>query len=173
NLRSVVLNVMYLQGMLLMGGFVAVYNFLGFHLLEEPFNLPVSVVSLVFLAYLMGTFTSPWAVSLATKYRPSCVLMLLTTLMIVGVLLTLMPNLWVLLLGLLIFTGAFCGAHSVASGWAGAAAEGGRSQSTSLYNLCYYAGSSIFGWFGGIFLALCGCNGTVIMTAVFALVAVV
>ncbi|MDN5704492.1 MAG: MFS transporter, partial [Yaniella sp.] len=134
NLRSVVLNVMYLQGMLLMGGFVAVYNFLGFHLLEEPFNLPVSVVSLLFLAYLMGTFTSPWAGSLATKYRPSRVLMVLITLMIAGVLLTLVPNLWVLLLGLLIFTGAFFGAHSVASGWAGAAAEGGRSQSTSLYN---------------------------------------
>lgn len=173
NLRSVVLNVMYLQGMLLMGGFVAVYNFLGFHLLEEPFNLPVSVVSLLFLAYLMGTFTSPWAGSLATKYRPSRVLMVLTTLMIVGVLLTLVPNLWVLLLGLLIFTGAFFGAHSVASGWAGAAAEGGRSQSTSLYNLCYYAGSSIFGWLGGIFLALYGWTGTVLMTAGLALLALI
>ncbi|HIY86483.1 MAG TPA: MFS transporter [Candidatus Yaniella excrementavium] len=173
NLRSVVLNVMYLQGMLLMGGFVAVYNFLGFHLLEDPFNLPVSVVSLLFLAYLMGTITSPWAGSLATKYRPSRVLLVLTALMITGVLLTLVPNLWVLLLGLLIFTGAFFGAHSVASGWAGAAAEGGRAQSTSLYNLCYYTGSSVFGWLGGIFLTQFGWTGTVLMTAGLALLAMV
>src|SRR5699024_4773937 len=92
NLRPAVLNVMYLLGMLLMGGFVAVYNFLGFHLVEEPFNLPVSVVSLLFLAYLMGTVTSPWAGAMATKYRPSRVLMVLTLIMIIGVLLTLVPN---------------------------------------------------------------------------------
>lgn len=171
NLRSVVLNVMYLQGLLLMGGFVAVYNFLGFHLLDDPFNLPVSVVSLAFLAYLMGTFTSPWAGSLATKYRPSRVLMVLTTLMITGVLLTLVPNIWVLLFGLLVFTGAFFGAHSVASGWAGAAAEGGRAQSTSLYNLYYYTGSSIFGWLGGVFLTNYGWTGTVLMTAGLAFLA--
>ena len=172
NLRSPVLNVMYLQGVLLMGGFVAVYNFLGFHLLDE-FSLPVSVVSLVFLAYLMGTVTSPWAGRMATKYRPSQVLMVLTITMIVGVLLTLFPNIWVLLLGLLVFTGAFFGAHSVASGWAGAAAEGGRAQSTSLYNLYYYAGSSLFGWLGGIFLTGYGWLGTVLMTAGLASVALV
>lgn len=78
NLRSPVLVVMYLQGMLLMGGFVAVYNFLGFYLLDEPFNLPVSVVSLIFLAYLMGTVTSPWAGRMASKYGPSRVLMALS-----------------------------------------------------------------------------------------------
>lgn len=171
NLRSPVLNVMYLQGMLLMGGFVAIYNYLGFHLLEEPFNLPVTVVSLLFLAYLMGTLTSPWAGSLATKYRPSRVLMVLTVVMIIGVLLTLVENIWVLLFGLLIFTGAFFGAHSVASGWAGAAAEGGRAQSTSLYNLYYYTGSSIFGWLGGIFLTGYGWTGTVLMTAGLAVLA--
>lgn len=171
NLKSPVLNVMYLQGMLLMGGFVAVYNFLGFHLLQDPFNLPVAVVSLLFLAYLMGTVTSPWAGSLATKYRPSRVLMVLTVIMIAGVLLTLVPNLWVLLFGLLIFTGAFFGAHSVASGWAGAAAEGGRAQSTSLYNLYYYTGSSVFGWLGGIFLAQYGWVGTVVMTVALACLA--
>lgn len=171
NLRSPVLNVMYLQGMLLMGGFVAIYNYLGFHLLEEPFNLPVTVVSLLFLAYLMGTLTSPWAGSLATKYRPSRVLMVLIVVMIIGVLLTLIENIWVLLFGLLIFTGAFFGAHSVASGWAGAAAEGGRAQSTSLYNLYYYTGSSIFGWLGGIFLTGYGWTGTVLMTAGLAVLA--
>lgn len=165
NLRSPVLIVLYLQGMLLMGGFVAVYNFLGFHLLDEPFNLPVSIVSLVFVAYLMGTVTSPWAGRMASKYRPSQVLMVMTTTMIIAVLLTLIPNIWVLLLGVLIFTGAFFGAHAVASGWAGAAAEGGRAQSTSLYNLCYYTGSSIFGWLGGIFLTQYGWTGTVVMTA--------
>ncbi|MDN5742545.1 MAG: hypothetical protein L0H02_03660, partial [Yaniella sp.] len=41
------------------------------------------------------------------------------------------------------------------------------------YNLCYYAGSSIFGWLGGIFLALYGWTGTVLMTAGLALLALI
>ncbi len=171
NLRSAVLVVMYCQGMLLMGGFVAVYNFLGFYLLDDPFNLPVAVVSLVFLAYLMGAVTSPWAGRMAAKYRPSVVLMALTTTMILAILLTLVPTVWVVLLGVLLFTGAFFGAHSVASGWAGAAAEGGRAQSTSLYNLCYYTGSSLFGWLGGIFLTNFGWAGTALMTVGLTLLA--
>src|SRR5699024_6342322 len=146
NLRSAVLNVMYLLGMLLMGGFVAVYNFLGFNLVEEPFNLPVSGVSPLFLAYLMGTVTSPWAGAMAAKYRPSRVLRVLTLIMSIGVLLTLVATIWVLLGGLVVSTGVFFGAHSVASGWGGAAAEGGRGQSAPLYNLCSSPGSSVLGW---------------------------
>ena len=41
-----------------MGGFVAVYNYLGFRLEGPPFFLPASLASLVFLAYLAGTVSS-------------------------------------------------------------------------------------------------------------------
>ena len=44
-----------------MGGFVAVYNYLGFRLSGEPFSLPATLISLIFLAYLSGTVTSRWA----------------------------------------------------------------------------------------------------------------
>ena len=37
-----------------MGGFVAVYNYLGFRLSGEPFSLPATLISLIFLAYLSG-----------------------------------------------------------------------------------------------------------------------
>lgn len=164
NLRSFVLIVMYMQGMLLMGSFIAVYNYLGFHLMDEPFNLPVSVVSMLFLTYLMGTWSSPIAGKLAGQYGPSRVLIVCTGLMALAMLLTLSNSLILIVGALLVFTGAFFGAHSVASGWAGSAARGGRAQSTSLYNLFYYSGSSIFGWLGGIFLHHYGWPGTVWMT---------
>lgn len=164
NLRSPRLLVLYAQGMLLMGGFVAIYNFLGYHLTEDPFHLPLTVVSLVFLAYLAGTWSSPVAGRLAVRHGRSAVLLGSIVLMIVGVLLTLIPHLAVILIGTVIFTGAFFGAHAVASGWAGSAAHAGRAQSSSLYNLGYYGGSSLFGWLGGIFLAQHGWGGTVLMT---------
>ena len=42
--------------------------------------------------------------------------MALSTTMILSVFLTLVPNIWVLLVAVVVFTGAFFGAHSVASG---------------------------------------------------------
>ncbi|MFC4371401.1 MFS transporter [Citricoccus nitrophenolicus] len=171
NLRSVPLLLTYAQGFLLMGGFVAMYNFLGFHLAEEPFNLPISVVSLVFVAYLAGTWTSPLAGRLAGRFGRKPVLLASTATMTAGVLLTLVPSLWVVLPAVFVFTGGFFAAHSVASGWAGAAAVSGRAQSASLYNFGYYAGSSLFGWLGGLFLAGAGWPGTVLMTAVLCLLA--
>jgi MFS transporter, YNFM family, putative membrane transport protein len=173
NLRSPALLAIYAQGALLMGGFVAMYNYLGYHLAEEPFGLPVTVVSLVFVAYLAGTWTSPLAGRLAVRHGRRAVLRTATAVMIAGVLLTLVPSVWVVLVATVLFTGAFLAAHAVASGWAGAAATAGRAQSTSLYNLGYYAGSSAFGWLGGVFLTGLGWAGTVLMTVVLALFALV
>ena len=58
NLRSPRQLTLFAQAFLLMGGFVALYNFLGFRLAAAPFHLPQTVVSLVFLAYLAGTWAS-------------------------------------------------------------------------------------------------------------------
>ncbi|MFB9073823.1 MFS transporter [Citricoccus parietis] len=173
NLRSPALLIIYAQGLLLMGGFVAMYNYLGFHLAGDPFNLPIGVVSLVFVAYLAGTWTSPLAGRLAGRHGRRPVLLVSTAAMIVGVLLTLVPSLWVVLPATIVFTGGFFAAHAVASGWAGAAAVAGRAQSASLYNFGYYAGSSLFGWLGGVFLAGAGWPGTVLMTAALAVVAAI
>lgn len=173
NLRSPLLVSLYLHAMLLMGGFVAIYNFLGFHLLEEPFSLPVGVVSMVFLAYLAGTYTSPWAGKQAGQYGHRRVLILLVLVMIGSVLLTLAPSIWVVIVGLVIFTGAFFGAHSVASGWSASGAIAGRAQSSALYNVGYYTGSSLFGWLGGVFLHFYGWAGTVLMTVGLAVISLI
>lgn len=66
-LRSARLLALYAQGFLLMGAFVAVYNYLGFHLIAPPFLMSVWLVTLLFFAYLAGTISSPWAGSLATR----------------------------------------------------------------------------------------------------------
>lgn len=55
NLCKGSLLVLYAQGFLVMGGFVAVYNYLGFRLEAPPFLIPASLASMVFIAYLSGT----------------------------------------------------------------------------------------------------------------------
>jgi predicted MFS family arabinose efflux permease len=70
--------------------------------------------------------------------------------MVTGVAITLSDNVIAILVGLVIATAGFFGAHSIASGWTGQAAPAGRAQASSLYNLFYYGGSSVIGWFGGV-----------------------
>jgi predicted MFS family arabinose efflux permease len=141
---------LYVQAFLLMGGFVAVYNYLGFRLSGEPFSLPATVISLIFLAYLSGTVSSRWAGGLASRFGRRTVLITGTVLMVLGLALTLTPLLALIMAGLLLFTGGFFAAHSIGAGWTGVIATTGRAQAASLYNLAYYLGSSVIGWAGGL-----------------------
>jgi predicted MFS family arabinose efflux permease len=158
------------QGLLLMGGFVAVYNYLGFRLADEPFGLSSGVVSLVFLAYLAGTWSSARTGRLVVRHGRRRVLIASSGVMALGVLVTLSAWLPLLLAGLVVLTAGFFGAHAVASGWTPVAAPRARTQAAAVYNLAYYAGSSVFGWLGGVGFALAGWPGTVGM--VLGLVAV-
>ncbi|WP_245725667.1 MFS transporter [Propionibacterium cyclohexanicum] len=173
HLRSPRLVVLYVQGCLLMGGFVATYNYLAFRLEAAPFNMPVGLTSLLFLAYLAGTVSSRASGDLAARWGRGTVLIASTMMMIAGICITLSSSLPVIIVGLVIFTAGFFAAHSIASGWAGARTTRNRSQSTSLYNCWYYTGSSVFGYLGGVAWLHYGWGGLVTMVAGIALVAAV
>ncbi len=148
-LRSKSLLALYAQAFLLMGSFVSVYNYLGFRLEAPPYFLPASAVALLFLAYLSGTVSSRAVAGLATRLGRRTVLLASIAVMMAGLAMTLVQPLAVILVGLVLFTAGFFGAHSIASGWTGALAITGRAQASSLYNLSYYAGSSVVGWSAG------------------------
>lgn len=173
NLRDRPLVGIYLSAFLLMGGFVAVYNYLGFRLMEPPYLLPGWAIGLIFLAYLAGTVSAPRAGELAARHGRYVVLVTSVLVMVAGLLLTLTEPLWLVLLGLLVLTAGFFAAHSVASGWAGARAVTARGQSTGLYNLAYYGGSSVLGWAGGLAFESVGWAGVVAFVAAAAVAALV
>jgi predicted MFS family arabinose efflux permease len=150
HIRNSRLLALYIQAFLMMGGFVAVYNYLGFRLAGAPFGLPATLISLIFLAYLSGTVSSRWAAALTVRFGRRNVLLAGVLLMVVGLALTLTQFLAVILLGLVVFTGGFFAAHSIGAGWTGSIASSGRAQAASLYNLSYYLGSSVIGWAGGL-----------------------
>jgi predicted MFS family arabinose efflux permease len=67
------------------------------------------------------------------------------------------PSPIVILIGLVVFTGGFFGAHAIASSWAPVLADPkSRAQAPSLYYFAYYAGSSLFGWVLGIVFGQAG-----------------
>ncbi len=173
NLRSPRQLVLFAQAFLLMGGFVALYNFLGYRLTAAPFHLPASLVSLVFLAYLAGTWASSRAGAEAARFGRKRVLLSSVAVMMIGVAITLSNNVIAILIGLVVATAGFFGAHSTAAGWTGQAAKVGKAQASSLYNLFYYGGSSAIGWLGGVAFDARGWAALAVLIVVLAGIAAV
>ncbi len=109
---------MLLLPFVLMGGFVATYNYLSFRLAAAPFDLPAAVVGLVFLAYLAGTVSSAWAGRAAQRHGRPRALAPGVLVMGVGLALTLPDRLPLVVAGLVVLTAGFFAARAVASGWA-------------------------------------------------------
>jgi predicted MFS family arabinose efflux permease len=155
--------VFYAQAFLLMGGFVTVYNLLAFRLLDDPYRLPASIVSLLFLTYLVGTVGSSGVGRMVGRFGRRTVLASAGYGMAFGVALTLVTPLWCVLAGLVVATFCFFVAHAIAATWAGERVPAARSQASALYSLSYYAGSSLVGFLGAVVFDSLGWTGAMTM----------
>ncbi len=153
---------LFVEAFLLMGGFVCIYNYIGFRLLDPPFSLSQTVIGLIFSVYLAGMVSSPVAGELASRFGRRRVLWLATGLALAGILLTLSEQILLIILGVVVTTIGFFGAHSVASSWVGRRALRDRAQASSIYLCLYYLGSSVLGTAGGWFFAHSGWTGVVV-----------
>jgi YNFM family putative membrane transporter len=134
-----------LVGFLLMGGFVACYNYLTFRLEGDPLHLSTALTSLMFLAYLAGTVSSPLAGRLSDRFGRRRLALVSIAVSFAGLALMVPDQIVCVVAGLLVFTAGFFGAHSVASSWVSSRASGRRGQAAAMYLLAYYAGSSTLG----------------------------
>ena len=150
---------LFLEAFVLMGAFVTLFNYIGYRLLADPYDLSQAVVGLLSVVYLSGIYSSAKIGSLADRLGRRRVLWATIVLMLAGITLTLFSPLPLIIIGMLIFTFGFFGAHSVASSWIGRRALQAKGQASSLYLFSYYAGSSIAGTAGGFFWHYAGWNG--------------
>ena len=156
-----------------MGGFVTLYNYVTFRLLGPDFNLSHAQVALIFLAYAFGACGSSVMGRLVDRFGRSPLLFMALAVMAVGLLLTLLPYLAAVVIGIVVFTIGFFGAHAIASAWVGVFAGQARAQASSLYLFSYYLGSSISGTGGGFFYASWGWLGVVLLILLLLAAAVV
>ena len=162
HLRNPRLLALFASAFLLMGGFVSIYNLLGYRLLAEPFGLSQTMVGLVFLMYLSGTVSSAAAGRLSDRFGRVAVLVVSEVVALLGLLLTWTTALPVVLIGVLLFTAGFFAAHAVASGWVSRIAHDHRAEASSLYLFAYYAGSSVLGAAAGLAYSAYGWPGAVV-----------
>ncbi|MDF2615932.1 MAG: arabinose efflux permease family protein [Sedimentibacter sp.] len=143
---------LYGMGFLLMGSFVSLYNYIGFELIAPPYNVNPTLVSFIFVLYLVGTFSSTFLSRMSDTYGRFNIIRISMVLMLIGASTTLMNSLAMKILGIGILTFGYFGCHSIISAWVGRIASHDKAQASSLYLFFYYAGSSVGGTTSGLFL---------------------
>lgn len=152
---------LYGIGFLVMGSFISLYNYIGFHLIAPPYSLNQTLVSFIFVMYLAGTVSSAWMGRLADKHGQQRVLRVAIIIMLLGAVITLSTSLILKILGIALLTFGFFGGHSILSGWVGLIATHDKAQASSLYLFFYYIGSSLGGTVSGVFWTSFGWGGVV------------
>jgi YNFM family putative membrane transporter len=147
------------EGFLLLGGFMVIFNYIGFRLQAPPFDMSQAAAGLVFLVYPIGSYASAFMGGLAGRHGRGRVLTLSIAIMIAGLVLMAPDNLITLTIGLAVMTFGFFGAHAISSGWAPALTDRDKAQSSSLYLLLYYIGGGVAGSYGGVFWSSHGWTG--------------
>lgn len=150
-LRDPVLALLFAQGFLAMGAFIALYNYISFRLLEPPYGFSQASAGAIFVLYLLGMVSSPWSGTMALRLGQARTLTLNLVLMLVGSVLTIFEPIALVATGIALFTFGFFAAHAVTSSWVGQRAPERKAQASSLYLFFYYLGGSIAGAVGGMF----------------------
>jgi len=161
NLKNRGLLYLYAIVFLLMGGFVTLFNYITFRLLAHPYDLSQTLISWIFLVYILGSFSSAIVGRLAQRHERGLILFYSLLTMAMGALITLFSNLIVIILGIAVFTIGFFASHTTASSWVSAKVKTARAQASSLYLFFYYLGCSITGTVGGIFWSSFGWTGVI------------
>lgn len=129
--------------------FSSLFNYLPFRLGGPPFGLPTGVITLIYLAYVVGIGMGPLAGRLSNRYG-NAVTLLGGTLVLGGSIgLTLLPSLWAVVIGLVGICAGFFAMHAAAAGSLNRRLSGSRGRANALYVLFYYLG----GWTG---ISVCG-----------------
>jgi len=134
---------------------VGVFTWITFHLSAAPFFLSTAALSSLFFVYLIGLVVTPGAGFLITRVGLRAGVAWAICCSITGVLLTLVPSLPVVILGLtMLSTGVFISQTATQSHLRIAAPAGARVTAAGLYLTCYYLGGTAAGVLPGAFWAL-------------------
>ncbi len=150
HLKNPLLIILFIMGFLLLGTNVSLYNYVSFVLIED-YNISQTIVSWVYLIFLVGVLSSMFSGNLVYRFGKVTMLYAGLSIAITGLLIVLIPSVWMIILGLILFTFGFFIAHSLTSGWVGNIAHSNKAQASSLYLFFYYTGSSVGGTLAGVF----------------------
>jgi predicted MFS family arabinose efflux permease len=130
--------------------FVTLFTYINFYLAAPPFGLSAGWLGSLFVSYAFGIFTTPLAGPLVARLgRRSVVLCVLGT-WAAGLLLTLIPHIAPIFIGLVVAACSGFIAQAVSTGYVAFTATQARSSAVGLYVTFYYLGGTAGAALGGL-----------------------
>ena len=130
---------------------VATFTYVTFYLAEPPFGLSPAQLSALFMVYLVGLAVTPIGGVWISRVGSRTALIAAVMVGIFGVLLTLVPNLLMILLGLVLCSSGVFICQSASTTYIQRVAHsGGRASAAGLYVMFYYIGGSVAGVLPGM-----------------------
>ena len=145
---------------------VATFTYANFLLAAPPFGMGPAQLGSVFVIYLLGMVATPVATRLALRFGRRRTVLWAGLAGASGLLLTLLPSLAAILLGLSLAAAGIFTEQVLSLGYVASAARGARSSAVGLYVTCYYAGGSLGGILPAGIWAHLGWPGCVLLVLV-------
>ncbi len=140
----------FLIGMTLFFGFMGIFTYLPYHLVEAPYRLSTAKVSTVYVVYLAGVVVSPIAGRVSARVSPRLVMAVGLAVAIVGMLGTLLAPLWSIAGALVVLCLGMFTAQAVAPAFANTSAPRAKGGASALYLMFYYVGGTLGSWLPGL-----------------------
>jgi len=163
HLRNPKLVATYAVGFGVLFNFIATFTFVSFHLAAAPFNLSPAALGLIFIVYLIGTIIVPLVGKGVSRFGRRRFVIGILALWMCGVLLTLVPWLPAVIVGLAM--AAACGFLCQASSqsYVATSSRTGISSAIGFYVTAFYVGGSVGALLPGLAWNAAKWPGTVAM----------
>ena len=122
---------------------VSCFTYVNFYLSAPPFRLNSAQLGTIFFVYLLGAVATPQSGRFLDRFGFARTTLVYCSMMLAGLLLTLVKSLPVVIAGLAIFCSGVFVAQAAATVQTGAIAARARSSAAGLYVTFYYLGGSI------------------------------
>jgi predicted MFS family arabinose efflux permease len=149
HLGNVHLLTIFAVGFGVLFNFIATFTYVSFHLAAPPFQLSPTALGAIFVVYLVGSAAAPWAGRAVNRFGRRPAMLGNIAIWVVGVLLTLAPELPMILLGLAICAGCGMFCQAVSTAYVTTSVAAGRSSAVGLYVMSFYIGGSVGAVLGG------------------------
>ena len=166
NLRNRLLLATFGVGFSMLFTLVAVFSYVTFYLTAPPFSLSTEQVSWLFAVYLFGLVATLAMGTVLARIGLRPGMLIAVSLCLTGILLTLVPAVWMVAVGLaLTGAGVFIAQTCANSFLRDAAPEGHRVAAAGMYICSYYIGGTAGGVLPGLLWRFGGWPACVLLTA--------